>query len=39
MTEALLQFVWQYQCFSDRALRLAGGQSLRVLAPGTLNTL
>ncbi len=39
MTEALLQFVWQYQCFSDRALRLAGGQALRVLAPGTLNTL
>jgi len=38
MTEALLQFIWQYQCFSTPKLQLVSGQPLEVLSTGVANT-
>ena len=38
MTERLLQFIWQFQHFNRKELRLDSGEVLQVLHPGQFNT-
>jgi hypothetical protein len=38
MTEKLLQFIWQFQYFNLKELRLTNGQSLHIIHPGIANT-
>ncbi|MEP7256381.1 MAG: DUF2851 family protein [Ferruginibacter sp.] len=38
MTERLLQYIWQFQCFNAKDLLTEEGESLQVIHPGTLNT-
>src|SRR5882757_4349907 len=38
MKESLLQFIWQYQYFNSRDLRVTTGETVQVLSPGQLNT-
>ncbi|MDO6434488.1 DUF2851 family protein [Flavitalea sp. BT771] len=37
MKEALLQYIWQYQYFNSRDLRVTTGEKVQVLSPGLLN--
>lgn len=38
MTESFLHYLWQFQYFDKKALATTTGESLTILAPGTLNT-
>ncbi len=38
MKESLLQYIWQYQYFNSRDLRVSTGEVVQVLSPGALNT-
>jgi len=37
MKESLLQYIWQYQYFNTRDLRVTTGEKMQVLSPGQLN--
>jgi hypothetical protein len=37
MKESLLQYIWQYQYFNSRDLRVTTGEKVQVLSPGQLN--
>ncbi len=38
MTERLLQFIWQLQYFNKTQLQTTGGETLKIINPGQLNT-
>lgn len=38
MTERLLQYIWQFQCFNAKQLQTTEGELLQVIQPGMLNT-
>jgi len=37
MTERLLQFIWQFQYYNNKELRLDSGENLQVISPGQHN--
>lgn len=38
MTEKLLQYIWQFQCYNTNSLTTADGESLQIIYPGQHNT-
>lgn len=38
MTERLLQYIWQFQCFNAKELQTSKGETLQVIHPGMFNT-
>ena len=38
INEAFLSFLWQFRLFSRNLLQCAGGEGLRIIHPGWLNT-
>ena len=38
MNERLLQYIWQFQYFNSKELRLPTGESLQIIHPGLYNT-